>query len=58
MTCGGRHAIVSLSVGPEYYIGILSLVERDRLERGCAILMHNKVSFCLLVSVYSINLLF
>ncbi|URE40181.1 regulatory subunit 4 [Musa troglodytarum] len=39
---GESHAIVSLSVGPEYHIRILSLVVKDRLERGCAILMHNK----------------
>ncbi|CAD6210798.1 unnamed protein product [Miscanthus lutarioriparius] len=37
------HAIVSLSVGPEYYVGILSFVDKDQLEPGCAILMHNKV---------------
>ncbi|XP_021907437.1 26S proteasome regulatory subunit 4 homolog B [Carica papaya] len=38
-----NHAIVSTSVGPEYYVGILSLVDKDQLEPGCAILMHNKV---------------
>ncbi|KAL6209893.1 hypothetical protein ACLB2K_020832 [Fragaria x ananassa] len=38
-----NHAIVSSSVGPEYYVGILSFVDKDRLEPGCAILMHNKV---------------
>jgi len=37
------HAIVSSSVGPEYYVGILSFVDKDQLEPGCAILMHNKV---------------
>lgn len=42
-----NHAIVSSSVGPEYYVGILSFVDKDQLEPGCAILMHNKVSaFC------------
>lgn len=40
-----NHAIVSSSVGPEYYVGILSFVDKDQLEPGCAILMHNKVSF-------------
>ena len=39
-----NHAIVSSSVGPEYYVGILSFVDKDQLEPGCAILMHNKVS--------------
>ncbi|KAG4176052.1 hypothetical protein ERO13_A11G226900v2 [Gossypium hirsutum] len=38
-----NHAIVSSSVGPEYYVGILSFVNKDQLEPGCAILMHNKV---------------
>ncbi|KAG6492957.1 hypothetical protein ZIOFF_047928 [Zingiber officinale] len=38
-----NHAIVSSSVGLEYYVGILSLVDKDQLELGCAILMHNKV---------------
>jgi hypothetical protein len=44
-----NHAIVSSSVGPEYYVNILSFVDKDQLEPGCAILMHNKVlvSFCL-----------
>ncbi|KAG2647764.1 hypothetical protein PVAP13_2KG111100 [Panicum virgatum] len=37
------HAIVSSSVGPEYYVGILSFVDKDQLEPGCSILMHNKV---------------
>jgi len=40
-----NHAIVSSSVGPEYYVGILSFVDKDQLEPGCAILMHNKVLF-------------
>ncbi|RWR82609.1 AAA+ ATPase domain-containing protein [Cinnamomum micranthum f. kanehirae] len=38
-----NHAIVSSSMGPEYYVGILSFVDKDQLEPGCAILMHNKV---------------
>ncbi|ESQ54338.1 hypothetical protein EUTSA_v10026925mg, partial [Eutrema salsugineum] len=38
-----NHAIVSSSVGPEYYVGILSFVDKDQLEPGCSILMHNKV---------------
>lgn len=48
-----NHAIVSSSVGPEYYVGILSFVDKDQLEPGCAILMHNKVGvigFCLFCS--------
>jgi 26S proteasome regulatory subunit T2 len=50
-----NHAIVSSSVGPEYYVNVLSFVDKDQLEPGCAILMHNKLqkllkspwSFCL-----------
>eukprot|EP00850_Spirogloea_muscicola_P001100 SM000004S14970 [mRNA] locus=s4:506937:509232:+ [translate_table: standard] len=37
------HAIISSSVGPEYYVNILSFVDKDQLEPGCSILMHNKV---------------
>lgn len=44
-----NHAIVSSSVGPEYYVGILSFVDKDQLEPGCAILMHNKVYFSILI---------
>eukprot|EP00741_Cyanophora_paradoxa_P006807 tig00001042_g6583.t1 len=38
-----NHAIVSSSVGPEYYVNILSFVDKDQLEPGCSVLMHNKV---------------
>eukprot|EP00270_Netrium_digitus_P011396 TRINITY_DN3624_c0_g1_i1.p1 TRINITY_DN3624_c0_g1~~TRINITY_DN3624_c0_g1_i1.p1 ORF type:complete len:444 (-),score=137.17 TRINITY_DN3624_c0_g1_i1:346-1677(-) len=38
-----NHAIVSSSVGPEYYVNILSFVDKEQLEPGCSILMHNKV---------------
>lgn len=44
-----NHAIVSSSVGPEYYVGILSFVDKDQLEPGCAILMHNKVNGLIVV---------
>lgn len=46
-----NHAIVSSSVGPEYYVGILSFVDKDQLEPGCAILMHNKVCFTLITFI-------
>ena len=39
-----NHAIVSSSTGPEYYVNILSFVDKDRLEPGCSILLHNKVN--------------
>jgi len=38
-----NHAIVSSSVGPEYYVTIMSFVDKDQLEPGCSVLMHNKV---------------
>jgi len=40
---GEDNAIVSSSVGPEYYVSIMSFVDKDQLEPGCSILMHNKV---------------
>jgi hypothetical protein len=49
-----NHAIVSSSVGPEYYVNVLSFVEKDQLEPGYAILMHNKVSF----SFYLLHIVF
>ncbi|KAJ1450214.1 26S proteasome ATPase regulatory subunit 4 [Pelagophyceae sp. CCMP2097] len=37
-----NHAIVSSSVGPEYYVTVLSFVNQDLLEPGCSVLLHNK----------------
>lgn len=37
-----NHAIVSSSVGPEYYVNILSSVNPDLLEPGCSVLLHHK----------------
>ena len=37
-----NHAIVSGSMGPEYYVGIMSFVDKDQLEPGSSILMHAK----------------
>jgi len=37
-----NHAIVSSSVGPEYYVNIMSFVDKSQLEPGCAVLLHNK----------------
>ena len=37
-----NHAIVSSSGGPEYYVNILSIVDKDQLEPGSSVLMHNK----------------
>jgi 26S proteasome regulatory subunit T2 len=38
-----NHAIVSTSVGPEYYVNVMSFVNQDLLEVGCSVLLHNKV---------------
>merc|ERR1711972_1301834 len=37
-----NHAIVSTAMGPEYYVNILSFVDKDQLEPGSSILMHHK----------------
>lgn len=36
------HAIVSSSTGPEYYVSIMSFVDKDLLEPGCSVLLHHK----------------
>lgn len=38
-----NHAIVSSSVGPEYYVNVMSFVNQDLLEPGSSVLLHNKV---------------
>lgn len=38
-----EHGIVSSSTGPEYYVCILSFVDKDSLEPGCSVLLHHKV---------------
>ena len=30
-------------MGPEYYVNIMSFVDKDQIEPGCTVLMHNKV---------------
>ena len=32
-----QHAIVSSSVGPEYYVSIMSFVDKDQLEPNCKV---------------------
>lgn len=36
-----EHAIVSSATGPEYYVPILSFVDKDLLEPGCQVLLHH-----------------
>merc|ERR1712216_1074391 len=38
-----NQAIVSSSVGPEYYVSMMSFVDKTQLEPGCNVLLHNKV---------------
>lgn len=38
-----NHAIVSSSMGPEYYVSVMSFVNQDLLQPGCSVLLHNKV---------------
>merc|ERR1719399_919154 len=37
-----NHVIVSTAMGPEYYVNLLSFVDRNAIEPGCTILMHHK----------------
>jgi len=37
-----EHAIITSPTGPEYYVNILSIVDKDRLEPGCSVLLHHK----------------
>ncbi len=37
-----NHAIVSTSMGSEYYVNICSFVNKDLLEPGSTVLLHNK----------------
>merc|ERR1712137_558705 len=39
-----NHAIISSSVGPEYYVNIMSFVDKDQLEPGSSLLTHYKVN--------------
>ncbi|KAJ3415702.1 ATPase of 26S proteasome regulatory subunit 4 [Chytridiales sp. JEL 0842] len=36
------HAIISSTAGTEYYVTIMSYVDKDLLEPGCSILLHHK----------------
>ncbi|KAI0078743.1 26S proteasome subunit P45 [Panus rudis PR-1116 ss-1] len=36
------HAIISTASGPEYYVSIMSFVDKDLLEPGCSVLLHHK----------------
>ena len=44
-----NHAIISTSMGPEYYVTIMSFVNKDLLETGSTVLLHSKV----IIPIYS-----
>merc|ERR1711953_1045255 len=37
-----QHCIVSTANGPEYYVNVMSFVDKDQLEPGSSVLMHHK----------------
>ena len=37
-----NHAIISSAMGPEYYVPILSFVDKDQLEPNSSILMNHR----------------
>ena len=39
---GNDHAIISTASGPEFYVSIMSYVDKDLLEPGCSVLLHHK----------------
>ncbi len=39
-----NHGIISTPHGLEQYVGICSFVDKDQIEPGCTVLLHNKVS--------------
>ena len=47
-----NHAIVSTSVGSEYYVNMLSFVDKDLIEPGCTVLLNNKVVNCVYTCMY------
>jgi hypothetical protein len=51
-----NHAIVSSPMGPEFYVNILSFVDKDSIEPGCTVLLHNKVCFFILIRIHSFGL--
>lgn len=46
-----NHAIVATAVGSEHYVSILSFVDKDQLEPGCTLLLHQKVSECIQMKI-------
>lgn len=38
-----HHAIIASNVGPEYYVSLMSFVDKEQIEPGSSVLLHNKV---------------
>lgn len=53
-----NHAIVSTSVGSEYYVNMLSFVDKDLIEPGCTVLLNNKVKKILCFACFSLYFLY
>lgn len=47
-----NHAIVSTSIESEYYVSILSFVDKDQLEPGCTVLLNRKVNKYYLLNIF------
>lgn len=39
-----NHAIISTAHGPEYYVGVMSFVDKDAIEPGSTVLLHHKTN--------------
>ena len=52
-----NHAIVSTSVGSEYYVNMLSFVHKDLIEPGCTVLLNNKASTSVDVIIKYFNII-
>lgn len=39
-----HHAIVSSSVGPEYYVAMMSFVDKEQIQTGSSVLLHHKTN--------------
>ena len=45
------------SLGPEFFVNIMSFVDKDQLEPGSSVLTHNKVSNFVHLSIKLFNML-
>lgn len=55
------HAIVSTSVGSLHYVSILTIVDKNKLEIGCSVLLNHKVritKFVIFLALCFVHVLF